>query len=157
MRHSPGQLPDIMATVLELAGATYPSIHDSNEILPLEGTSLAPLFTQDKRERGPLFWEHEGNAAVRLGQWKLVRRYPEPWELYDMKSDRTELNDLAPEQPDRVAEMSESYESWAERSAVIPREKILELMKTLEGNAFWEEEERDGARDVGQGAREKER
>ena len=141
LRHSPGQLPDIMATVLELAGATYPSIHDNNEILPHEGSSLVPLFREVKREREPLFWEHEGNAAVRIGRWKLVRRYPDPWELYDMESDRTELNDIASEQPDRVAEMREMYDAWAMRSAVIPREKILELMKTLEGKAFWEEEE----------------
>jgi arylsulfatase A-like enzyme len=144
IRHSPGQLPDIMATVLELSGAKYPTSHDGNEILPHEGTSLVPLFTQDKRERGPLFWEHEGNAAVRLGQWKLVRRYPDPWELYDMESDRTEMNDLASKEPVRVAEMSELYDSWAKRSAVIPRGKILELMSTLEGNAFWEEEETSG-------------
>ena len=52
-----------------------------------------------------MFWEHEGNAAVRIGQWKLVRKYPEPWELYDMEADRTETVDLAAQQPERVADM----------------------------------------------------
>jgi len=61
-----------------------------------------------------------------------------------MESDRTEMNDLASKEPVRVAEMSELYDSWAKRSAVIPRGKILELMSTLEGNAFWEEEETSG-------------
>ena len=141
LRHSPGQLPDIMATVLELAGADYPSSYAGHTILPQEGTSLVPLLGQDQRERGPLFWEHEGNAAVRLGQWKLVRRYPGAWELYDMERDRTEMRNLATEHPERVSELSGLYDGWAARSAVIPREKILELMATMEGKAFWEEEE----------------
>ena len=49
-----------------------------------------------------MFWEHEGNAAVRIGRWKLVRDYPRPWELYDMEADRTELHDLAAQHPERV-------------------------------------------------------
>ena len=49
-----------------------------------------------------MFWEHEGNAAVRIGKWKLVKRYPRDWELYDMDADRTELHDLAAQQPERV-------------------------------------------------------
>jgi len=86
-----------------------------------------------------MFWEHEGNAAVRIGKWKLVRNYPAPWELYDMEADRTELNDLAAQQPSRVQEMSRQYDAWAARCGVIPREKILELMKR-QGvtRAFWE-------------------
>ena len=89
-----------------------------------------------------MFWEHEGNAAVRIGRWKLVKRFPRAWELYDMELDRTELNDLAAVQPQRVAEMAAQYETWAQRCGVIPREKILELMQG-QGvtTAFWEKEE----------------
>jgi arylsulfatase len=140
LRHHPGQLPDIMATILDVAGAPYPREYDGNEILPLEGESLVPSFTQDDRERGPLFWEHEGNAAVRMGKWKLVRNYPGPWELYDVEADRTEMNDLAAQHPERVREMSEQYAAWAQRCGVIPREKILEMMKAQGGKAFWEDE-----------------
>ncbi len=141
LRHAPGQLPDIMATVLDVTGARYPSTFRGRDILPCEGESLAPTFATDGRERGPLFWEHEGNAAVRVGRWKLVRKYPADWELYDMEADRTEMNDLAGQHPERVREMSAIYGDWAERCGVIPREKILELMKAQGATAFWEDED----------------
>jgi arylsulfatase len=86
-----------------------------------------------------LFWEHEGNAAVRVGPWKLVRKFPGPWELYDMDADRTEMNDLAAQHPDKVREMKDLYAAWTERCGVIPREKILEYMAQQEGTAFWED------------------
>jgi arylsulfatase A-like enzyme len=140
LRHHPAQLPDIMATVLDVAATPYPREYGGHEILPLEGESLVPSFAQDDRERGPLFWEHEGNAAVRVGKWKLVRNYPAPWELYDIEADRTEMNDLAAQHPDRVREMSAEYDAWAQRCGVIPREKILEMMKAQGGKAFWEDE-----------------
>ena len=129
IRHSPGQLPDIMATVLEITGAQYPERYQGRDILPLEGTSLVPLFTRDDRERGPLFWEHEGNAAVRMGRWKLVREYPGPWELYDMEADRTELHNLANREPDRVRAMAEAYEAWAVRCGVLPWEQELAAIR----------------------------
>jgi len=89
-----------------------------------------------------MFWEHEGNAAVRIGKWKLVKRYPRDWELYDMDADRTELHDLAAQQPARVKDMAAQYEAWAERCGVIPREKIVALMSS-QGvtRAFWEKDE----------------
>ena len=106
----------------------------------LEGESLVPSFSAAYGGRGPLFWEHEGNAAVRIGKWKLVRKYPEAWELYDMELDRTEMHDLAAEHPERVRDMVEQYQRWANRCGVIPREKILALMEAQGETAFWEEE-----------------
>jgi arylsulfatase A-like enzyme len=141
LRHNPGQLPDIMATIVEVTGATYPKVYDGNDILPCEGESLVTSFASTHSDRGPLFWEHEGNAAVRIGKWKLVRKYPGPWELYDMEADRTEMHDLAGQHPNRVRDMGLQYTVWANRCGVIPREKILELMKAEGGTAFWEEEE----------------
>ncbi len=95
IRHTPGYLPDIMATILDVTKTDYPSIWQGHTIAPLEGHSLAPAFKAELPTRPPMFWEHEGNSAVRIGKWKLVRRHPGQWELYDLDADRTELHDLA--------------------------------------------------------------
>ncbi|WP_164667683.1 arylsulfatase [Virgibacillus doumboii] len=141
LRHSPGQLTDIMATIVEITGAKYPEIYNGNKILPLEGRSLTPIIQDDHADETPLFWEHEGNAAIRIGKWKLVKKYPELWELFDMQEDRTELNNLADQYPEFVEEMALKYEKWANRCRVVPRDKILSIMESSGTNkAFWEED-----------------
>ncbi len=142
IRHTPGYLPDIMATIVDLTGSRYPATFEGRAIEPLEGVSLAPSFGADGVDRKAMFWEHEGNAAVRIGKWKLVRAYPGPWELYDMEADRTELHDVAAQHPERVADMARQYEAWAKRCGVIPRAQIVALMRS-QGvtKAFWEKEE----------------
>jgi arylsulfatase A-like enzyme len=142
VRHSPGYLPDIMATLLDVTGTAYPTQWKGREIAPLEGTSLRPMFTGEQPSRPAMFWEHEGNAAVRIGKWKLVRKYPGGWELYDMERDRTELNDLSKAHADRVKDMAAQYDAWAARCGVIAREKILQLMREQKSPpAFWEKDE----------------
>jgi arylsulfatase A-like enzyme len=142
VRHTPGYLPDIMATILDLTGTDCPTERNGHPVPAAEGTTLAPAFEQDRPASRPMFWEHEGNAAVRVGRWKLVRRYPEPWELYDLDADRTELHDLAAAHPERVRDMAAQYDVWAQRCGVIPREKILDLMRQQKTPpAFWEKEE----------------
>ncbi len=117
--HEPNHLVDIAATIIDIAGAAYPRVYDGRSIVPLEGESFAALLRGGKWARSqPIGWEHEGNRAVRMGQWKLVSKYPGPWELYDMERDRTELDDLAAREPRRVAEMSRWYEDWARRCDV---------------------------------------
>ncbi len=142
LRHAPGYLPDIMATIVDVTGSVYPAMFEGRAVEPLEGQTLLPVFANDGIERKPMFWEHEGNAAVRIGRWKLVKRYPQAWELYDMDADRTELHDLATAEPDRVADMAARYDAWAARCGVIPREKIVALMRG-QGvtRAFWEKDE----------------
>ena len=141
LRHTPGYLPDIMATILDVAQTAYPSTLAGREILPLEGYSLQQAFKADLASRPPMFWEHEGNAAMRLGHWKLVRDHPNAWELYNMEEDRTELHNLAKQEPERVAAMSLEYEAWAKRCGVLPREGVVALMRS-QGvtRAFWEDE-----------------
>jgi arylsulfatase A-like enzyme len=114
LRREPGHLIDIMATCVELAGASYPA-----DATPLEGRSLVSVFAGKQLQRDALYWEHEGNRAIRVGDWKLVARHNQPWELYDMQTDRPELNDLAAESPDRVREMSAKWDAWAHRAGVL--------------------------------------
>ncbi len=115
-----GHETDLMPTVLELSGAVYPGQVAAGPLPALAGESLAPVFAGKPRRRSPIYWEHEGNKAVRDGKWKLVSRFPEGWELYDMESDRTELHDLAATQPERVKTMTAMYDSWAKRIGVQP-------------------------------------
>jgi arylsulfatase len=115
-----------MATCLDVAGVEYPKTYGGHEIQPLEGKSLAPTFHGKKRElHDAIYWEHEGNRAVRQGDWKLVSRFPNRWELFNLKQDRTELRDLSETEPDRTREMIGMYEAWAKRSNVLPWEQIL--------------------------------
>jgi arylsulfatase len=121
LRTQPGHLIDIMPTCVELAGATYPKEFKGKPILQMEGRSLVPAFDNQPIQRDALFWEHEGNAAVRVGDWKLVRLGRNgPWELYDLKADRTELHDLALAQPERAKELAAKWDAWAERAQVKP-------------------------------------
>jgi arylsulfatase len=118
---APGHLIDLMATALDVSGARYPTEVNGQRIHPLEGISLRPVLTGKSLQRAqPIFWEHEGNRAVRDGKWKLVAKENQAWELYDIEADRTELNDLAAKQPDKVKELSAQWELWAARAKVLP-------------------------------------
>lgn len=121
LEKQPGQLMDIMATCLDVAGATYPAEYQGNAITPLQGVSLRPVFSGKSLKRSqPLCWEHEGNRAIREGKWKLVAKEKQPWELYDMEKDRAEVNNLAAKYPRRVKEMAAAWEAWAARAQVLP-------------------------------------
>ncbi len=140
IRHTPGHLPDIMATILDITGSNFPAEIKGNSVLPPEGKSLTPVFKNDSLPQRPLFWEHEGNSAVRYSKWKLVKEYPGPWELYDMEKDRTEMTNVAEQYPEIVEDFSQQYDKWADRCGVIPRKKILEMMAEQPNKAFWEDE-----------------
>ena len=118
---SPGHLVDLMATCIDLAGATYPKEFNGHALYPLEGTSLRPTFAGRALPDRPIFWEHEGNRAMRLGNWKLVAKAPNgKWELYDITHDRTEMHDLSSSEPDRTNDMARAWEAWAKRAHVLP-------------------------------------
>jgi arylsulfatase len=117
----PGHVVDLMATCCDVAGAGYPETYKGKSIAPLDGRSLVSVFRTGKREgHEAIYWEHEGNRAVRKGDWKLVSRFPGKWELYNLKDDRTELKDMSSEHPELVEELSRMYRSWAARSNVEP-------------------------------------
>lgn len=122
LHDGPSHLIDVMATALELAGAAYPKEKDGNEILPLEGTSLVAALKGEPIKRGnPIYFEHEGNRAVRDGKWKLVAKGSKgPWELYNMENDRTEMNDLIESESAIGEKMIAQYERWAEHVGAVP-------------------------------------
>ena len=121
LRRQPGHVIDVMATVVDVAGAAYPKEFNGKPILPMEGRSLVPAFADRPIEREALYWEHEGNAAVRVGDLKLVRRGRDgPWELFDLKADRTEQHDLASARPEKIRELAALWQAWAERAHVLP-------------------------------------
>lgn len=122
----PAHIIDLMQTCLDLAGATYPTSYNGNKITPTEGTSLLPLLKGGKWiGHDVLCFEHEGNRAVRQGDWKLVSEYPQnKWQLYNLKSDRSELKDLVTENPEKVEELIAAYNNWASRVGVIPFEQL---------------------------------
>jgi arylsulfatase A-like enzyme len=118
---TPGHLIDVMPTLVELSGATYPKTFNGQAIVPMQGRSMVPAFRGAALRRAtPIFWEHEGNRAVRDGKWKLVARFEQPWQLFDMSVDRTEMHDLAASQPALVARMAAQWDDWAARSYVDP-------------------------------------
>ncbi|WP_417851518.1 arylsulfatase [Thalassoglobus sp.] len=108
-------LPDFMATCIDLAGAEYPA-----SLPPCEGVSITPLLSGSTKpvHTEPIFWEHEGNAGVRSGDWKLVREYKKPWELYNISKDRTEMNNLATSNKQQKTDLVKLWETWATRNEV---------------------------------------
>lgn len=115
-----GHLVDFMPTLLELAGGTYPETIRQQRVPPLEGKSLLPIFRGRQRQgHDSICWALYGNRAIRQGDWKLVWGASDRhWELYNMAADRTETNDLAGRFPDRVAQMAEHWQAWAEKCEV---------------------------------------
>lgn len=135
LREQPSQIIDIMATCVDVAGAQYPEQFGGNSIIPMQGVSLKPAFANQSLKRDTLYWEHEGNRAIRIGKWKLVSKAyswhsehdgtsllsKEHWELFDMELDRTENNDLSAQHSEMVKGMSEAWFSWANRAKVLPK------------------------------------
>ena len=90
----------------------------------MEGKSLLPLFQNNPFQReSPIFFEHQGNRGARQGKWKLVALKGKPWELYDMQADRSELNNLAAQMPEKVKTMGALYQDWAKRCFVTKEKK----------------------------------
>ena len=123
----PGHIIDVMPTLVEAAGAKYPNERHGTKIQPMEGRSLAPLFSASPRLPSPrlLYWEHEGSRAVRDGQWKLVSLSGDAWELYDLAADPTEMNNLITNQSAKAQELTQQWEVWAKRCQVKVERDLL--------------------------------
>ena len=118
INHEPAHIIDLLPTAIELAGADYTGT------LSLPGLNLIEQINNGGDER-TLFFEHQGNRAMRQGKWKLVALDDQPWELYDFTVDRTEMNDLAAKHPERVKAMNDAWEKWGAENQVTPLPKDL--------------------------------
>lgn len=109
---------DIMPTLVDIAGADYPDSYRGHEVLPMQGTSLLPILKGDERRReGPLFWKWRNGRAIYREGWKLIEQGGGGWELYDLRNDRTETNDLAGERPELVKELARRWKKWYKGTA----------------------------------------
>ena len=130
LRRQNSHLIDIMATLLDATKTSYPQKYNANEILPFEGVSLVPSFQNKPLKRDILFWEHEGNRAIRSGNWKLVSKTEKArkftpadenlWELYNMENDPSETQNLATKYPEKVDELKQLWEKEAVRTKAKP-------------------------------------
>ena len=111
---------DWMPTVLDAAGAVYPTTYHNHAIRPEDGIDLLPVIKGGPTEvrPAPICWEHEGNRAVRIGDWKLIAARDEPWKLYNIPADRTEAHDRSKEKPEKARELLAAYDTWVRRVGV---------------------------------------
>ena len=119
LRRTPAHVIDVVPTILELAGGK-----PADGAPPAPGKSLVPAFAKDETiPRAPLWWLHEGNRALRAGDWKIVSTKDSAWELYDLSTDRAETKNLAAEKPEKVRELAALWEQQtAEIKALAEKE-----------------------------------
>ncbi len=111
LRTTPAHVIDFVPTVLELAGMKKPTLWEGEPIPEAPGRSLVPAFAKDETiERDSLWWLHEENKAIRVGDWKLVAAKGDAWALYDLKSDRAEQHDLSAKLPDKAKELAAAWQ-----------------------------------------------
>ena len=106
---------DIVPTILDVVGIAKPTQWNGEPIPPAPGRSLVPAFAKEVTiQRDFLWWLHEGNRAIRVGDWKLVAAKGEAWELYDLRSDRAESQNLATAHPEKVKELETLWNQQTE-------------------------------------------
>jgi arylsulfatase len=109
-RDNPSHLIDIVPTLLEITGGKRPATVANLPVPPLPGKSLVPVFAKDNTvQHDFLWWNHDGNRAIRIGDWKLVADHTKPWELFNLANDRSETNNLAAKNPEKVKEMEQAW------------------------------------------------
>jgi arylsulfatase len=132
--HASTHIIDLMPTFLDAAGVSYPKEYNGRKIQSLDGESLVPALGDDGWTRDiPLFWEHEGNCAIRSDDWKLVRAYNSDWELYEMNTDRTELNDLCHRNQSMVKKLEHQFYEWAEQVGVVEWSRLVGKIESAWG------------------------
>jgi arylsulfatase len=109
---------DIMPTLVDITGATYPDEYKGEPVVELQGRSLLPIFRgESARREGPIFWKWQDSRAVYRDGWKLVQHGDRGWELYDFEADRSETRNLAPQRPTLVNELDSAWTRWYDGTA----------------------------------------
>jgi len=109
-RKDPGHLIDIVPTILAITGAGRPETVEGHAVPVFPGKSLVPAFLKSGTVKHDyLWWNHEGNRAIRIGDWKIVADHQSPWELYDLSKDRSETINLANKYPEKVKELEQEW------------------------------------------------
>lgn len=130
LRTTPGHVVDIVPTLLQLAGVEPTKTWKGETLPPAPGRSLVPAFASDVVvPRDSLWWLHEGNRAVRVGDWKLVAAKGDPWELYDLKTDRAEQNNLAAKMPDQVRELEQVWQEQTDEFTELAKQTLADQPK----------------------------
>lgn len=130
LRHSPAHVVDIVPTVLDLLGIQKPSDWNGEPIPKAPGKSLAPAFAKDENiKRDSIWWLHEGNRAIRVGDWKLVAAKGDAWSLHDLRTDRAEQHDLATQMPEKVQELSALWQKQTDDFTTLARLTLAEQPK----------------------------
>ena len=119
---TPGHVIDILPTLVDITGCEYPKTRKGQKVFPHDGVSLKPLLMgEGTLAPRALYWEHMNNAAIRVGDRKLVREKTGAWELYDLGQDRTETRNLAAEHPEEVQSLEKQWSAWAHETGVLPK------------------------------------
>lgn len=122
LRTTPAHVVDIVPTLLELAGLQPTTEWKGEKLPPAPGKSLVPAFAKDALvPHDSLWWLHEGNRAVRVGDWKLVAAKGDPWELYDLRTDRAEQNNLASKMPEKARELEQVWQKQVDEFTALAR------------------------------------
>lgn len=135
LRTTPAHVIDFVPTALEIAGIEKPKTWEGEPIPEAPGHSLVPAFAKDTTiDRESLWWLHEGNKAIRIGDWKLVAADGTPWELYDLKTDRAEQHNLANQMPDKVKELATAWQVQADAYTELVKKTLADQPKGKAGN-----------------------
>ena len=111
---------DLLLTLLDIVGGKPPATVAGLPVPPLHGQTLVPAFVKDGTVKHDyLWWNHEGNRAIRIGDWKLVADHKKAWELFDLNKDRSETKDLAAKNPEKVKEMEQAWNKQASEFYVL--------------------------------------
>ncbi|MFZ4552613.1 MAG: arylsulfatase [Aquabacterium sp.] len=143
---TPGHVTDIVPTLLELARASYPKELNGRALTPLQGRSLLPVLTGQAPSQSARFdkgWELFGQKAYRQGDWKIVYSVPPygtgTWQLFNLKNDRGEQQDLATQHPEKLAELVTAYKVYVHRNGVQEVPKLAErVAQRYSSQAYFE-------------------